>query len=494
MAWMTRQDITIGGYQLMELSQFQIQAEVNQHGKLYLEGMLSEDTVRRLETTDQSGQTIQIIAAGKVIFTGQPERIEIRTFNGCHTMKLEAAGFSNQLSLVPHSYFYQDTAQSYEDMLRKAVEHCGGSLIAVQGQERIPAPVLQYCQSAWDFGLRTASMLHTVIVPNLAADYPQICLGLPEGTRYEVNPSALEKRVAFSRQRYDEAAQTGQNHTRQEYISYICEDERIFCLGDRITADGDEWAVMSLSHSFKDGVLINQYILGAQAGFALPYRGNPVQTGLMLEGTVKAVEGESVQVCLQIPDDAQEGKASWFEYAPAANNGMYAMPPAGTVVSLEWMGQKDGECKAVRTVRGGEKLPDYAERSMITEYGKQMNMGPSALSFLSDSNWIGLEDGIKLNTAGRLKLSAGRNISIHSRKSVSLRMPQQLFMSIKGIPSSIWMEGGRIHIKSAQSSLKSNNGKAMTAMPYREIINPVALQAGTVLALAGMTPATAGGK
>ena len=55
MAWMTRQDITIGGYQLMELSQFQIQAEVNQHGKLYLEGMLSEDTVRRLETTDQSG-------------------------------------------------------------------------------------------------------------------------------------------------------------------------------------------------------------------------------------------------------------------------------------------------------------------------------------------------------------------------------------------------------------------------------------------------------
>ena len=141
MAWMTRQDITIGGYQLMELSQFQIQAEVNQHGKLYLEGMLSEDTVRRLETTDQSGQTIQIIAAGKVIFTGQPERIEIHTFNGCHTMKLEAAGFSNQLSLVPHSYFYQDTAQSYEDMLRKAVEHCGGSLIAVQGQERIPAPV-----------------------------------------------------------------------------------------------------------------------------------------------------------------------------------------------------------------------------------------------------------------------------------------------------------------------------------------------------------------
>ena len=71
-----------------------------------------------------------------------------------------------------------------------------------------------------------------------------------------------------------------------------------------------------MSHSFKDGVLINQYILGAQAGFALPYRGNPVQTGLMLEGTVKAVEGESVQVCLQIPDDAQEGKASWFEYAP----------------------------------------------------------------------------------------------------------------------------------------------------------------------------------
>ena len=42
MAWMTRQDITIGGYQLMELSQFQIQAEVNQHGKLYLEGMLSD--------------------------------------------------------------------------------------------------------------------------------------------------------------------------------------------------------------------------------------------------------------------------------------------------------------------------------------------------------------------------------------------------------------------------------------------------------------------
>ena len=214
----------------------------------------------------------------------------------------------------------------------------------------------------------------------------------------------------------------------------------------------------------------------------------------MLEGTVKAVEGESVQVCLQIPDDAQEGKASWCEYAPVTNNGMYAMPPAGTAVSLEWMGQKDGECKAVRTVRGGEKLPDYAERSMITEYGKQMNMGPSALSFLSDSNWIGLEDGIKLNAGGRLKLSAGRNISIWSEKRISVRTPQQMFVSIKANPSSIWMEGRRIHIKSVRSSLRSNNSKALTAMPCREIINPVALQAGTVLALAGMTPATAGGK
>ena len=109
-----------------------------------------------------------------------------------------------------------------------------------------------------------------------------------------------------------------------------------------------------MSHSFKDGVLINQYILGAQAGFALPYRGNPVQTGLMLEGTVKAVEGESVQVCLQIPDDAQEGKASWFEYAPAANNGMYAMPPAGTVVSLEWMGQPCAAVKNCRIMQKGQ--------------------------------------------------------------------------------------------------------------------------------------------
>ena len=488
MEWLTRQHILVdAGLDLLEINELHLTAAVNRHARFTFSGRLSREQAKRASRESQSDKLIHLVLDGQTVFCGLPQRIEVREINGAFTINVIALSCTWRLQWTPQSYFYQYTRQRFRDMLEKAVKTAKGGMIATKGGEKIRKPVLQYEQDAWDFALRTASMIQTVITPDISADHPQICLGLPQGKCYTADKAQFQNRLRFQRFRKD-------NQTRQrdvdagDYRSFSLKDKRIFRLGDRISSQDVDMPVMELNIWYNGDIVINNYTLGNEADFTPPKWENPYQGGLMLEGKVNAVSGDMVQVCLNIPDDAEEHGATWFDYAPLSNNGMYAMPPVETPLALQWMSGLDGDCKAVRTVRDGAKLDHYLERSVQTEYGKRMYMTPTHVSFFSDSNSICLRNGIQIRTGRKLKLRADKGITLHSSKRLRMRTPEEVFITKPGVTSGILMAGRRIHIKSKQTKYLSNGNGKLLSLPWREPIKQATLKAETVTALSGMIP------
>lgn len=499
MAKLTVRDISLQGTFTVDILQkLSLKAAVNNHAVLKYSGIIDNIRGLRLVEQETAGQKMRLYLEDKLVFCGTVTTVEVSEENSMFYLSVSCFDNTCLIDIAPHHRSFQNVGTTYAEMLEQVYNDCGSaSIITINGKEAIGLPILQYGETDWQFTLRMAGKLGTLVVPNLASENAQAAFGFPKGNRFTITTTRylIERRNVQYIRRDEEYTDT---HF-QDFLQYSVCDDRVFSLGDRIEICGYSLAVTELFFSLNSGMLENEYVLGTERGFCQPLCCNERQAGITLPGTVLAASGQTVKLHLDIDEKQDAGCAFNFPYAPQTNNGMYCMPEVGTRVMLRWNSEQDGDAVGVHCCRENgqecEELGNYNNRYLTTDDGKRLAMLPEALLFSGGSNRVKVTNssGIGVQTANEVTLSAGNNIRLSSRLKVIFVTPEQLKIVKSGVKSGIDVSGGQMHVLSKKVTVHGDLSKKIVEKAPVIKRKAVIVNNGLITKTAGLVPA-AGGK
>ena len=454
MANYTMDEVKIeGSYPVIKIQELSMDIGVNRHGTLIYGGLVTAKEGLEYVKKQAAKEIVNVYIRDELEFCGYVNDISVSFSNAdsdtdsennhCY-LKVTLVTSSQLIDLEKHRHrrFFQDTLRTYEDILKEAYEDSGiGNLVAARGKEAIKAPILQYRETDWQFTLRMAGRLSTVIIPDVISKEPQILLGIPK--RQEVKETNRESYFI------------GSKH-------YEMRSQNRYRLGDSVDVDGRTLTVMKKSFTYERGLIEEIYIFGHEHDFAMKFYNNENITGIELEGTVLNRGGQQLELLLDIDAGRKEYDKTWFSYAPLTNNGMYSMPLVGEKVMLKWQSDDDHDILVVRPVRqNSESMPNTAERHFLTEHENHMMMVPGKIEFKNPGNSIKLLEsiGFDLQTSKDVSITAGQNVVIRSQSQVEINALSRITVA-KPQSSTLDMVGNEIHI--AAKDGVTTNSKADT--------------------------------
>jgi len=472
MAQYIMNDVKIeGSYLIRNLLELTMDVGVNRHGTLTYGGYVSEDDALRYIQQSSDMQIVSVSLHDELEFCGYVQSISAEFQNELCYLRVTLSSSSSLMGIHPRDRFFQDVRNTYEDIITEAFNDSNmGHVVAIRGKERIMKPILQYRETDWQFAIRMAGRLCTVVIPDVLSPDPQILLGVPkrrviddlnciaytirnnsdEYMRKQALQNSLKRYVG--QYGYENSSYYEVNHSN--FISYEITSDNRYKLGDSVRINGSLFIIMQKNLVYEKGEIREYYTLGEERGFAVPFHQNKRISGLELEGKVIYRYGQRVIIILDIDADRRDCEKTWFNYSPPSNNGMYSMPLKDEKAMLQWQSEADEDVLVVRPVRkDNQYMPDPGRRHFLTEHDNHLMMVPDKVEYtnpVGSIKWLG-GIGFDISTGKNLNLSAGSDISIKSKAQVRIYSPERITVCKTGIESSIDMLGDEIHVKAERN-------------------------------------------
>ena len=463
MAWYTIKEVKIdGGCPVNEILELSMEVGANRHGLLTYGGLVPEEAAKQYIRQNADHQAIMVSLLGELEFCGYPQEI-VTDFQKDHCyLRVTLVSSSQHMDTYLRDRFFQDTTYTFEDMLTEAYEDSKtGRLVAICGNEEIGSPILQYHETDWQFSLRMAARLGTVLIPNVTSAEPQVALGVPKRQVTEES-----NRIAYSVRR--SAPDNRRDH--HSYLCYKMTSDNRYKLGDSVRVNGQELIVMQKSFAYKKGEIQELYVLGQVPEFASPFYHNKRIAGLELEGKVLKRHAQSMQILLDIDSGRKDCGKSWFSYSPVTNNGMYSMPLEDEKVMLQWQSEVDNDILVVRPNRkNSHDMCNPGNRHFLTEHENHLMMMRGRVEYsnpLGSIKWLAGR-GFDVSTGKDIFINAEQDVNIKSRAQVQVYSPERITACKTGVESSIDMISNELHVKAVKKvTAKSKVNK------YRKPILP----------------------
>ena len=458
-------------YKIKIIKEIRMEAKPNEHGKLYLYGMVDEDTNMITSINASFEDDIHVIDdnTGDTVFKGLISRVKTTNKNGVYYIDLEAISGSFKFDIEKKSRSFQDIEMEYPDLIKEAIKDYSGSgfINTIGDGVKIERPIFQYKETDWEFVRRMASRLHSVIVCDLAEKSPRFYFGFPKGKSYEMadNMTYTASKDLYA---YKMAGGSEEGFHDTDFFYYEVECKDKYNIGDEIGFKSKKLYVSEVSAYTNKGILRYKYRLSRKEGIYQKEIYNAALKGVSLEGKVLEVKGELVRLHLDIDKEQPKSKAFWFPFVPPTGNIMYCMPIVDTNASLYISDISGDNAVILGCVRknGGscEKTGNSDIRYFGTEHGSELEMAPTGISFTGGSKEplkLSLVDseGIKLTSHKKLTFGATEEITFKTPKAIKVNAASQLFFSMKDAASGFSLEN-EFHFSSGSVILKGSNKMA----------------------------------
>lgn len=427
-----------GGLELKELFTLKIQILPNKHGIAVMEGMVKEeseawkgnlkDHVVKIYLLKKDGSMPkQPLFAGFVktaerIVEKHSERIKITLFSGSIVLDREVKSSS-----------FQNVNWSYEEILKKTIQDIPyAEGIFLEGKTIYPVkPLIQYRETNWEFILRLASHLNTVVYPNVKTDIPEFYFGMPKEKEI-VKWNEQEYIMGISGDYY-EAGGIQSGYDKWEFQYYKVQSFEDYNIGATAEFQGGFYKICKKEAELVGSHLVFTYTLGKEGLVALKPRYNPLFAGMSILGNVLWVGGETVKIHLDIDKEQKETEAYPYEWAPDTGSVMYCMPQVGTRVSLYFSGEEENSAMAVNCVRTNgatcEKTSNTKDRYLATEHGKELFLKPDSIGMDMEESgqFLSLldQEGICFDSSKNITIMAGNQVKLKG-KQVEVQAPAEI--------------------------------------------------------------------
>ena len=289
---------------------------------------------------------IQLLGQGNTagaLFSGYPEKVEIKEERGYRIADIQAVSGTILLDQKKSNRVFQKKVQTYMGIAGIVTADTEHSACILPGSDmRTGGTLIQYQETDWRFLKRMASQLGLPLVPDTSYYYPRFYLGLPEGEKRELG-EIISCDLCFDGRYYAVSGKCLVD--REDFICYDAVTRTSLSLGDRVTYEGRELLVSRKKTELAGGEVIFTYRLAGNSYTWVPWEDNPDYTGMSFVGSIVGTQGEQVEVAFDIDKSAAGGNR--YGFAPATGNLMYCMPQKGTKTAL-YIGNGD-EAQGIAT-------------------------------------------------------------------------------------------------------------------------------------------------
>ncbi|MBN1051966.1 phage tail protein [Clostridium botulinum] len=464
-------DILVKPYIFQRIEKLKLINELNEHAKLYISGIISDEIVDKYVESTSPYESIAVALKddqGNIIdlFRGIVTNVGINAIDNVRTLEIEALSKTFLMDIQKRSRSFQNENNSYEDAIRMVNSQYRDIQFidnATYGA-KIDKLLVQYKETDWQFIKRIVSHFNCAVVPACELEGIKYTLGSAENNKY-FNINEFNYSIKKGLQEYNiKYANDGYDLSEVDLINYEITTNKIMTLYNDVAFKGRKLSVYRCEIELVNGILLNKYILRDINGMKVRKNYNNNITGVSLQGRVLAAEKDKVKVSLEIDGSptTREG-ARWFEFATIFSSpsgaGWYCMPEIEDVVRLYFPDNEEKHAYVISSMHyqssNPNKRSDPSVKSIGTKYGKEIVMSPGSVEIIGNGNLLmRLTDdgGIEVNSNKNIVLDAGGDISINGGGKVSIKGKEGVNLTQSGanvvIQDDVTMSGGKVNIQS----------------------------------------------
>lgn len=396
-----------GPLEFVSVTELEFRQVAGDHGWLEIRGAIKENMEETgIHMDADSNIDVYVSEEERLLFSGIPVSIKLEHGEKPEVV-LKAASRTILMDIEKKNRSFQYKTMNYSKLIEEIVrENDGDFLIQEEKEDCIPAPLIQYRETNWQFLKRLASCYGCHLFASAAGKKPQVCLGTRAGEKKEEvkTPWQIKKQV-------EEYLRFRKMADGMESDFLQCEvTSNVSCqIGDIIRCSDIDFQVAGICGKFKNGGFQYTYQLVREGGLPIAECRNPYVKGCSFTGTVLAAGRNQVKIHLDMDKNQEEGDAYWY---PIHRTDWYCMPEEGSTAFLCIPGDDEKEAYVTgiqrRDGEENKKAQKPQNKYMGTAEGKELKFAPGSVSLHAAENRI------------RIELSEGRGIRIKSRKGIRL--------------------------------------------------------------------------
>lgn len=434
----TQGNLLIEPYKFEEILKFKIVCEVNEHQKLYLKGIVSEEYKNSNKYIEMADENTDIKISVKDqddhivnLFYGMINKISLQSINNVKTLEIEALGNTCLMDIKKKSKSFQGNRMTYREVFEsiKSSYNKASMIDNISKNKKNNNIIVQYNETDWEFLKRIASHFNAVIIPECRMDGIKYTIGKGQnGSLYnlkEFNYSMTKGINEFKLK----SAQGISKIDDMNFITYEITTNKILDLYQNIQFKNRTLNVYRCEMEFINGILTNTYILRDEKAIKIPRIYNEKLTGLSLEGKVVSVKRDVVKIALGIDSYSNTAKSNteWLPYSTVFSSsdgtGWYCMPEIGDAIRMYFPDNNEENVYVISSVNLESRDPSKRNnpdiKSISTKYGKQIVMRPGEIDIFSGGNSMILSDdnGILISSDKNITMK-GSKIKINGKEVI----------------------------------------------------------------------------
>lgn len=463
----TYADIVISPYTFEEILELKVTKELNEHGKLYISGIIPEEKLDEyVENSNDNEQVEILIKEGEnniILFQGMVTNLAVRATNNVRVMTVEALSTTFLMDIKKKSHSFQNPNTTYSSIFNKITDEYPNSqgIDEASNGKAIGGLLVQYKETDWEFIKRLASHFNAPLVPAVTAKGLKYYIGIPDlgekSTLEEFNYSIKKDLKGYKIKSENDI----QDIEEQNLISYGITTNRILELCSTVQFKEKNLYVFKAETEMEEGILLNKYTLRDKKGLSRRKIYNSLLIGASLFGNIEDVAKDTVKVKLEI-DGGQASGEMWFPYSTVYSSpdgsGWYCMPEVGDKVRLYFPDEDEKNAFAASSVNlkssNSESRSDPSVKSISTKYGKQIVFQPGAVEIVGNGETLmrltddgGIEvksdKGITLSAGGDIEINGGGKVVIQGEAGVDLKQAGTTL----NVKDNVTLSGGKVNIQ-----------------------------------------------
>ena len=457
--------IIVKPFKFYEIREIKIEKKLNDHSFMFVKGIIKDEEGFSPVDTMTGGTSVKCINNGKTYFSGILQSVKvIKTSGNQHYLEVCAVSSTILLDTVKHKRSFQNNAQTYQDIVESVIAENNGKVTYNADVMNVENIILQYDETDWEFAKRLASHTQDVLIA-ITDDAPAFHFGATDKNGGTLNPSSYSKSKNFDilRKMSDELEPL----VESDIILCSAETNDLVCdLGEKLNVNEEELYVCHISVTIneKSASLRVIYTLCSKKAIAGPKYYNKATTGLVLDGEVLELEGDTLRLKLYvydkhgsgnkvyIDDDQSAGNEHFFKYATgySAENhtGWYVMPEVEDVVQLFFPNENEKNAYAASSIRqenSSDRTNDHLQKFMRTPFGKEIKFDKNKILITAKDSTtfirITEESGIEIMTPDPIKVtSKNSTIDVTAGNDINVLTHANMNVTVKG-DATVLVEG-----------------------------------------------------
>ncbi|WP_315077917.1 hypothetical protein [uncultured Clostridium sp.] len=412
-------------YEILQIEDLNFKAEINEHHTFNIKALIDENNVDKYLNEDTENKQIKLIINNNIIYVGKIIELKISCINHLSYLSIKSISYSYNSDIKRNNHAFIDLKSTYENVINETLSKYKNYIFKdnITDGKSIDNLIVQYEETDFEFLKRLASHFKSVLVVDSGSDVIRFHFGVETIS----NNYVLENSFNEIENKFD-FFNTMQSITKdclyeQNFIGWKLDNKEYFPLGTEFTYYGQKVCVYKVEMKIKKGEIIYTYELKFLKGIITEYKINHKLKGASLEGIVKNVKNNEMQIHFCINDNYKDDASNkWFDYCRETSN-FYVMPMVGSKVHITFFTGDERKVNVTNAIRSAgsnakyyNKISNPSNKSYSTENGQELLMSPDMIQIAQDD---GKSIQVTLSSNGSVSIS-GSNINLSASKKAEV--------------------------------------------------------------------------